>query len=409
MRLTLPKIRKFSFYAGVLLLTFATGWFARERIAGLGSSIPLLGNVSVDRTVPSNRSDVHFGLFWQVWDKLESDYYDKSKLNKEEMVLGAIKGMVSSLGDPYTAFLPPEEQKRTQEDLSGEFEGVGIEIGFRGARLTVIAPLPGSPAEKAGVRAGDYVVGIQDKDKKLDAGTGGMSLIDAVEAIRGKAGSKVTLIISREGTDKPLELAIARAKIEVPSVVLTFKGEKEDVAYLQLKRFGGNTDPEWVEAVEQIKNRNPRALILDLRNNPGGYLTGATDVASDFLTSGTVVIQEGVRGKKELKANGIPRLPSIKMVVLVNAGSASASEIVAGALKDNNRAKIVGQKTFGKGTIQEARPINGNSGLHITVAKWLTPNGTWVHEKGLEPDIEVEDKQDTTDIDEQLQKALELL
>jgi len=150
-------------------------------------------------------------------------------------------------------------------------------------------------------------------------------------------------------------------------------------------------------------------MILDLRNNPGGYLTGATDVASDFLTSGTVVIQEGVRGKKELKANGIPRLPSIKMVVLVNAGSASASEIVAGALKDNNRAKIVGQKTFGKGTIQEARPINGNSGLHITVAKWLTPNGTWVHEKGLEPDIEVEDKQDTTDIDEQLQKALELL
>ncbi|MEK7521866.1 MAG: S41 family peptidase [Patescibacteria group bacterium] len=409
MKFTLPQIRRAAIYLSVLLLAFSFGWFARERYSSSGTLFKVAQKLNIDRVLPQKHKDVDFDLFWLVWDKLEADYYDKSKINETEMVLGAIKGMVSSIGDPYTSFLPPEEQKRTQEDLSGEFEGVGIEIGFRGSRLAVIAPLEGSPADRAGIKAGDYIIGIKDEKKEVETGTVGMSLIDAVESIRGKAGTNVTLILTREGEEKPLELEVTRAKIEVPSVVLTFQSTSVgEVAVLQLKRFGGNTKPEWDRAISQVQSKKPKGIVLDLRNNPGGYLPTSVDILSDFLDSGVAVIQQSGDTKRELSVSGRPRIPNTKMVVLVNAGSASASEIVAGALKDRNRAQIVGQKTFGKGTIQEARPVNGNSGLHITVAKWLTPNGTWVHENGLQPDLEVEDKADTEE-DEQLSKALELL
>ncbi len=418
MRFTLPQIRRFAIYISVLFLTFSLGWFANAKYNTGGTLFRVANTLKIDRAIPSKHKDVSFDLFWQVWDKLESDYYDKSKIDESQMVLGAIKGMVSALGDPYTAFLPPDEQKRTQEDLSGEFEGVGIEIGFKGSRLAVIAPLEGSPAEKAGIIAGDYIIGIKasegsstsgikDSEKKVETGTAGMSLIDAVSEIRGKAGTKVTLITTRDGEDKPREVEITRAKIEVPSVVLSFKDN--NVAHLQLKRFGGNTQVEWDKAIVQIQTKKPTAIVLDLRNNPGGYLPTSVNIVSDFLKDGVVVIQQSGDSKREMAVTGKMRIPKdTKVVVLVNGGSASASEIVAGALRDRGRAKLVGQKTFGKGTIQEARPVDGDSGLHITIAKWLTPNGTWVHEKGLEPDVVVENKTDTEE-DEQLTKALELL
>lgn len=402
MRFTLPQIRKFAVVASLLILAAVVGWAVRDRGIGVES----VGKIKISREVPLEHQDVDSALFWQVWDKLESDYFDKSKINEQEMILGAIKGMVASLKDPYTVFLPPAEQKRTQEDLGGQFEGIGIEIGFRGTRLVVQAPLEGSPAQKAGVAAGDFIVGIKDKRKNLEVGTAGMNLIDAVEAIRGPAGTKVTLILTRAAADKSLEIEIDRAKITVPSVKLTFDGQ---VAVLKLLRFGGNTNTEWKKAINQIRVSSSQGLVLDLRNNPGGFLSGAVDIASEFMSEAAVVVQEDGQGnKKEFRASGKPSLPAIPMVVLVNQGSASASEIVAAALKDAARARVVGQKTFGKGTIQEARSVGKTSGLHITTAKWLTPKGAWLNETGLTPDVEIEDNPET-EVDEQLEKAIELL
>lgn len=406
MRIKLSQIRFFALIAAVIIVSFVSGWWARENGIKLRPE-GVLQN-SFDRTLPQGKN-IDFSLFWQVWDKLEANYFDKSKIDHQKMILGAIKGMVASLGDPYTVFLPPDEQKRTQEDLGGEFEGVGIQLGFKGSQLAVIAPLEGSPAEKAGVKAGDFIVGIKDKDKGLETNTVGLSLPDAVEAIRGRAGTKVTLVLTREGVEKPFETEIVRAKIEVPSVKLSFVGENKNIAHLQLYRFGDNTNGEWDKAILKIKNEKSKSLILDLRNNPGGYLNGAVVIASEFLPQGVAVIQEdGRKTRQEFKVTGKARLADIKLVVLVNGGSASASEIVAGALKDSGRAKIVGEKTFGKGTIQESQELD-SSGLHITIARWLTPKGTWVNDKGgLEPDVKVEDKTNTK-VDEQLEKAIEEL
>ncbi|MBI4032983.1 MAG: S41 family peptidase [Candidatus Blackburnbacteria bacterium] len=405
MRFTLPKARRILLTLFIALLAFVAGFTAGKKnfeFADLGST----SQVKLDRTV--SRQGVDFNLFWQVWDKLGAEYFDKTKLDPERMVYGAIKGMVSAIGDPYTVFLPPEEQKRTQEDLGGEFEGVGIQIGFKGSQLAVIAPLEGTPAEKAGVKAGDFIVGIKDKAKEIDKGTFGITLPDAVDAIRGPAGSQVTLVLTRVGEDEPFEVELTRAKITVPSVKLSFVGVGDKIAHLKLLRFGELTNGEWDKAILNIKDEKAKSVILDLRNNPGGFLDGSLAISSEFLGSGVVVIQEdGKGGRQEMRVTGKPRLPDIKIVVLVNGGSASASEIVAGALMDNKRAKVVGEKTFGKGTIQESEDI-GSAGLHITTAKWLTPSGTWVNGVGLKPDVEVADDLET-EADEQLQAAVKLL
>lgn len=410
MKFGLSKIRYLALLASLVIVAFVAGWWANEKGVDLRPQQPR----SPETLLQSRNVDL--SLFWEVWNRLEAGYFDKSKLDTQKIVYGAIKGMVSSLGDPYTVFLPPEEQKRSKEDLGGEFEGVGIQIGFKGTQLAVIAPLPGTPAEEAGIEAGDFIVGIKDPQKNINIGTVGLSLPDAVEAIRGKAGTTVTLVLIREGTDKPFEVEVTRAKIEVPSVKLSFVGDDKDVAHLQLLRFGDSTNGEWDNAISKIKNppagragQRSKGLILDLRNNPGGYLNGAVVIASEFLPRGVVVIQEGGnKNRQEFKVTGKAKLSGIPLVVLVNGGSASASEIVAGALKDNGRAKIIGEKTFGKGTIQESQQLD-SSGLHITTAKWLTPSGTWVNDgPGLEPDVTVEDKSDTEE-DEQLERAIEEL
>lgn len=383
---------------------FASGWWLGQRDVEIKRQ-GLRPQVNIERKLPAGREDVSFALFWEVWDRLEANYFDKTKLDQAKMVYGAIQGMVASLGDPYTVFLPPEEQKRTMEDLGGEFEGVGIQIGFKGSQLAVIAPLEGTPAEKAGVKAGDFIVGIKDEKKGIEMSTAGITLPEAVEKIRGPAGSKVTLVLTRKGVDEPFEVEITRARIEVPSVELE---TVDGVAHLKLLRFGEQTNGEWSEAIRELADQNSKGLILDLRNNPGGFLQGAVFVVSEFLSQGVVVVQEDGRGnRQELTVSGRPRLGDLPLVVLVNGGSASASEIVAGALRDHGRAKIVGEPTFGKGTIQEAQQLN-SSGLHITTQRWLTPNGVFVNETGLKPDVEVEDNPET-EVDEQLQKALELL
>lgn len=412
MKLTLPKIRLGAILLSIIIVSFAAGWwFGHQDIKVQKDG--LIPKIGIDRKVPTGRENIDFALFWEVWDRLESDYFDKSKINSQEMVLGAIRGMVAAVGDPYTVFLPPDEQKRTKEDLGGQFEGVGIQIGFKGTQLAVIAPLDGTPAKEADVQAGDFIIGIKDKNKDIEKGTVGMSLPDAVGYIRGPAGTNVTLVLLRSGRDEPFEVEITRAKIDVPSVILSFEGDPsagsgQAIAHLKLLKFGDNTNGEWDRAILDIKKKKAKSLILDLRNNPGGYLNGAVIISSEFVRSGAAVIQEDGKGnRKEFTVSGRGRLTDISIVVLVNGGSASASEIVAGALKDSGRAKIVGEKTFGKGTIQEAQELD-YSGLHITTARWLTPNGTWVNEKGLEPDLEIKDNPETKE-DEQLEKAVEIL
>jgi carboxyl-terminal processing protease len=354
---------------------------------------------------------VDFALFWRVWDSLSAKYFDKSKLNPGKMVYGAISGMVAAIGDPYTVFLGPDENKIVQEDLNGSLEGVGIQIGYRGTQLAVIAPLPDSPAEKAGVKAGDFIIGIKDEAKDIDQGTSGMSVPDAVGMIRGRAGTKVTLTLLREATPEPIVVELVREKIDVPTLITTYVGAGESIAHIKLLKFGSETEREWNKAVREIlRKESVKGIVLDLRNNPGGYLQSAVDVASDFLKTGTVVVREerGDGTKNEFKVEKLGLLTHMPTVVLVNEGSASASEILAGALRDIAKVKLVGQKTFGKGTIQEPLEMEGGSGLHITIARWLTPNGTWVNEKGLEPDETVEDDAATLE-DEQLDKAIELL
>ncbi|MBU1322784.1 S41 family peptidase [Patescibacteria group bacterium] len=358
------------------------------------------------------KSEIDLGLFWQVWDKLGESYLIKENLKPQEMVWGAIKGMTASLGDPYTVFLPPEDNQSTKEELNGAFEGVGIELGFKDKTLAVVAPLAGMPAEAAGIKAGDYILHIKDELKGVDVDTIDMSLPEAVKFIRGKKGTEVALTVLHEGETETKVIKVKRDTIVIKSVALEWQGENKDVAWLKLSRFGDRTQSEWDEAVSEIlKHKQLKGIILDLRNNPGGYLKGSVALASEFLKTGQIVVkQESAKGETETySVTKAGKLLTQPLVVLVNKGSASSSEILSGALRDNQRAKIIGEKTFGKGTIQEALDVAEGAGLHVTTAKWLLPSGQWVNEtKGITPEIEVQDNKETAK-DEVMEKAMENL
>ncbi|MBI2599733.1 S41 family peptidase [Candidatus Daviesbacteria bacterium] len=391
----------------VAILTFLLGWQLGHRDVQLRweNFRPTVSVVS--RDVPQN-VNIDFKLFWDTWDLLSKHYIDKTALDTKKLFYGAISGMVAAVGDPYTVFLPPDQQKSSQEELSGSFEGVGIQLGFnKEKRLVVIAPLEGTPAKEAGIKPQDMIVKIDDKD------TTGMSLPEAVKLIRGPKGSKVNLTIFREGDSDTKSYTLTRDTIIVKSVEVSFTNTKnnKNVAVIKLSRFGEKTNDEWIQAISQITDKNPSGVILDVRNNPGGFLESAVFIGSEFLEGGDVVLQENNQGQRApYKVNRSGKLTKLPLQVLINKGSASASEIVAGALQDRRRATLIGEKSFGKGTIQEAQDLAEGTGIHITVAKWLTPNGRWVNDtQGLEPDVKMEmDKNDETK-DPQLEKALELL
>lgn len=408
MRVRFSKVRNVFLVLIVALVTFTGGYFLG--IQGYRANVNRALKVSFSHQVPTN-INVSMDLFWQVWDKLTSDYYDKSKLVPSQMIYGAIQGMVSAVGDPYTMYLPPDQNKVINDNLSGSFSGVGIEIGYKNTHLAVVAPLSGSPAEAAGVKPGDYIVHIKDTAKKIDIDSSNLDLSTAVDDIRGTAGTVVTLTLLREGSSAPIVVKLTRAKIDVPSVVLSWVGMDKNIADIKLSQFDSNTDSEWNKVVDQIlANKNAKGIIIDLRNNPGGYLQSAVDIASDFVQAGTtVVIQQDGNGTQTPTASETlhQRLNGYKVVVLINGGSASASEILSGALRDDLKVKLVGDKSFGKGTVQNPEDIPGGSGLHITIAKWLTPNGTWVHGVGLTPDVSVALK-DGDKGDAQLEAALKL-
>lgn len=379
---------------------------------GQGKQVPIVSRLSsqwiTHADQPEQYKNVDFRQFWNVWSILEESYLEPEKLNPEDQVNGAIQGMTSSLGDPYTFYLPPTDQQRSEEDLAGAFYGVGIELGYTEGILSVTAPLKGSPAERAGVEAGDLILHLKDSKKKIDEDTTDMSLEDAVNKIRGDKGSPITLTLAREGKQSPFEVVLERDEIVVPSVELSFEERNgKKAAVITLSRFGGRTDQEWGEIVSKIVSEpNVNVVLLDVRNNPGGYLQGAIDIASEFVKDGVVVSQQGRDATEKYTVTRQGKLTNIPVSVLMNKGSASASEIVAGALRDRRNAKLFGENSFGKGTVQDAMELDGGAGLHVTVGRWLLPNGDWIHEKGIAPTVEVKDNPDTEE-DEVLIKAIE--
>ena len=360
-------------------------------------------------TYNRQQSNINFDLFWETWNKLQERYVDPKKIDAKKMYLGAIKGMVASLEDPYTFFLTPEENKQTKDDLGGKFEGIGAQLGLKNNRIVIIAPLKKSPAETAGVKPGDYI------NKVDDVATSNWTLTQAVSKIRGPKNTKVKLTLERN--NKEIEITIVRQQIIVSSVELNFE---KNIAILKVNQFGDNTNDEWDKAVEEVNikwsNKQIKGLVLDLRDNPGGYFEGSVYLASEFLSLGKLIVKQEATlyGDKEYRVSRVGILQEIPLIVLINQGSASASEILAGALRDYNRGQLVGEKSFGKGSVQEALDLKEGAGLHVTVAKWVLPNGDWINSKGIEPKFKVsnETKEGNTitkETDKQLQKAIELL
>ncbi|OGH06706.1 MAG: hypothetical protein A2W22_02330 [Candidatus Levybacteria bacterium RBG_16_35_11] len=384
---------------------------------------------------PSGVMSVDFAPFWVVWQKLQTDYYDKTKLDPQKMLNGAINGMIQTLGDPFTVYLPPVQNDSFKQGLAGQFSGIGAELGMKGSSIIVIAPISGSPAEKSGVRAGDTILKVDGNS------TAGWTLPQAVEKIRGPKGTQVKLTVIHKDTNSQTDINITRDVITVKSVDGWVKKVKDieplslnkgknpnikkiledknladyEIAYVRLSQFGDNTNKDWTNLINTLnlkirESNNFKGIILDLRNNPGGYLSDAVFISSEFLPTGSKVVSEesGIENKT-LSVERTGLLTDKPLVILVNKGSASASEIVAGALRDNKKTKLIGETTFGKGTIQQAEDLGNGSGLHVTIAKWLTPSGLWVNGVGLKPDISVNLDSKDPSRDTQLEKAVEEL
>ena len=346
--------------------------------------------------------DIDFSLFWDTMDITKEKFLGSA--DEQKMVYGAISGMVSSLGDPYTFFMTPEEANRFNTDLKGQFEGIGAELEPKDGYLVVVSPLASSPAEKAGIMPNDIITKIDGVD------VGGLNFYDAVDKIRGKKDTVVALTIVRSGFSEPKEFKVTRGTIVVKSVNYEMKG---DIGYIKMTQFGDDTVELMNEAVDNINKKNPKGIIIDLRNNPGGYVEDAVSIAGMFLDKGKVVVMEkGKDGtKNSSQTTTVPKMKDTPMLILVNDGSASASEILSGALQDYGRAKLVGIKTFGKGSVQSVNELKGGAQVKITIAEWLTPNGRQINKIGIEPDIKVELTNDDKSAgrDPQLDKALEEL
>jgi carboxyl-terminal processing protease len=357
----------------------------------------------VDVATPES-AKVDFGTFWQAWDLISEEHLKGDEISAQEKVYGAIRGLVFSLKDPNSEFFSPKDGEKFQEDIRGNFGGIGAEIGKRDEQIIIIAPLKDTPAEQAGLKAGDRVLQIDETD------TQGLSVQEAVQLIRGPRGTQVTLTVFRDGWERPEEFTITRDTIVAP----TLEAEKrEEITHLKLYSFNDNTNRLLYEEMVKQLTAGTRGIVLDLRNNPGGYLEVAVDVAGWFLKRGTLVVSEvGIdETKREFRARGNEALVDFPVVVLINQGSASASEILAGALRAHRGTPLVGEKSFGKGTVQELRPLKDGSSLKLTTAHWLLPNGEVIEEKGITPDIAVEISEEDAHAkrDSQLEEAIRVL
>ncbi len=407
--------------AAILILTLAGGMFAGGFALGYvtkGVSAPATGMHAPttppatapngeasgeDAAQPTPNSEELWAPFWEAWELLHQ-YYVRP-LNDSELVQGAIRGMYEATGDKHTSYMSPDEYRQANMGLQGEYEGIGAWVDPSGDYLTIVTPMKGSPAEKAGLKPGDKVIAVDGEDVT------GINPELVIRRVLGPAGSKVTLTILREGQE-PFDVTITRAKITIPSVESRMLDS--GIAYVQLYTFGDHTTSELEKALEDLMAQHPKGIILDLRNNGGGYLNTAVDVASQFLPADNVVLYEEFKdgSRKAYKSEGGGLATDIPMVILVNEGTASASEIVSGAMQDYGRALLVGVTTYGKGSVQNWIPLSNDQGaVRITIALWLTPAGRQISGKGLQPDVEVELTKDDMEAerDPQLDKAVELI
>ena len=351
-----------------------------------------------------NLKNVDFSLFWNVWEKIDEKFLNNDKIDNQKMIYGAISGMVQALGDPYTQFMNPEESKAFMDDVTGSFEGIGAEIGIRKEQLQIIAPLEGTPAQQSGLRSGDKILKIDDKS------TAELTVDEAIKLIRGPKGTFVTLSILRDEASK--EFKIKRDVISVPSLKL--ENKDGGISYLQIYSFSENLSTNFKKAAKDIINSGNKKIVIDLRDNPGGYLEIAEEIAGWFLKKGDLVVTEDFGGKQENEEYRVTtdgRFSDYSVIVLINQGSASASEILAGALRDSKKVNLIGEKSFGKGSVQEMEELDDGSSVKITVARWLTPSGKSIMDEGLEPDVKIELTSEDYEkgLDPQLDKALEIL
>ena len=411
----LQNIRKLALILALVLLSGNVGYRLGQKQVQF--TLTKEKKIVINASPPPNRN-VDFSLFWDVWSRLEQRYLQQDKIDPQKMVYGAISGMVGSLGDPYTVFLPPKDNSDFKEDLNGTFEGIGAQLGAKNDKIVVIAPLKDHPAEKAGIQAGDWIIKVNGED------TFNWTVPQAVGKIRGPKGTSVTLSIVHEGESNPVDISVTRDKILLKSVEFEIKTAGDEacktsacpeVGLIKLNRFGDTTNDEWSQVVSQARaslNQSPpiKGLVLDLRNNPGGYFQSSINIASEFIKTGVVVVQENSDGTREtFSVTKVGELLDVPLVVLINKGSASAAEIVSGALRDHKRATLIGEKTFGKGSIQTPEDLADGSGIHITTARWILPNGEWINGTGIKPDIEVKNSDSSASADLQLEQAIQEL
>lgn len=392
---------------GFALVLAAVAFFSGMHI---GSNIRLGADIDSLFAASQGEATVDLSRFWQVWDILNKRFVSASStdpLTEQERVDGAIAGLVEAYGDPYTVYLSPEDSALFAEDIAGNFEGVGMEVGSREGVLTVIAPLPDTPAERAGIRSGDKIIRIDGKS------TEHMSVDVAVKHIRGEKGTPVVFTVLQKGNEELREITVIRDTINIPTV----KTEKRDgVFIIRLFNFSAIAEGKFEIALREYVHSGTRKLLLDLRGNPGGYLQSAVNISSYFLPTGKVIVREHFgEGQEERlhRSSGrlLGRRAPTRMAVLIDEGSASASEIVAGALKEHGVATLIGAQTFGKGSVQELIDLDGGSSLKVTIARWLTPEGNSISEGGLAPDIEIviTPEQQEKEEDPQLEAAIEYL
>ncbi len=402
--------------AAIFIVVIAVSFFIGLRMGSVAVPPESL-IVSVSNKDDSKPAAVDFSTFWKAWSVIDQKYAGTTTSDQDK-VYGAIQGMVASLGDPYTVFFPPEESKMFASEIAGNFEGVGMEIGIKNDRLAVVAPIKNSPSDKAGVKAGDYILKIDGTDSVA------MPTDQAVGLIRGKAGTQVKLTLSRDGVKDPFDITITRATIDIPVIDTATKDEvasggtglrKDGIFVISLYSFTENSANLFRNALQSFANSGSHKLVIDLRGNPGGYLDAAIDMASWFLPSGKVVVREEF-GKNQpetvYRSKGYDVFDSkYDIAILVDGGSASAAEILSGALSENGAAKLVGEKTFGKGSVQELVALTDDTSLKVTIAKWLTPNGISISKQGITPDYVVPRTEDDVKAgrDPQMDKAVQLL
>jgi carboxyl-terminal processing protease len=396
---------KVKYYTVVALLIGSFFLFGIHVGAHNRPAIEKITGITGKETAVATEAD--FSPFWEVWNKINEKYPSASKTTDQERVYGAISGLVDSLNDPYTVFFTPEESKSFEEEISGNFTGIGMEVGLKEKVLTVIAPLKNTPAYRADIKSGDKVIKIDDTV------TTGLSIEESIKLIRGEKGTSVTLTILREGSDLPKEIKIIRDTINIPTLDAELR--KDGIFVIKLYSFSANSTNLFRNAIKKFAESGSDKLILDLRGNPGGYLNAAVDMASWFLKGGKIIVTEDYGENKPpeiFRSKGYDIFnDKLKFAILIDEGSASASEIVAGAMQDYGRAKLVGTQSYGKGSVQEVLKITPETLLKITVAKWLTPNGISISEKGLTPDypVAITNEDIKASRDPQMDKAIDIL